>query len=75
MLGIVGYTMKTETKYAYQKRIKELEVQNKKLSSALYDYRSSCMEIYDGCVEITSKLGNNINISWLLARLRRNFKD
>lgn len=39
--------VKAETRYAYQKRIKELEERNEKLADDLYQFCTACSEIYD----------------------------
>lgn len=63
--------MKTETKYAYQKRIKELETENSRLRDALYEYKTACSDIYNGCVESLGNKSFTINISWVMERMKR----
>lgn len=65
--------MKAETKYAYEKRIKELESQLRIANSKLFNYRSSAMEIFDGVCEVISKK-ENISMPWVLQRLKRCFE-
>jgi len=63
--------MNHETKYQYQKRIKELEDENRKLEVKLYDYRTSVLEIFDGCLDVKEEA---ISKNWVLKRLKRCFK-
>ncbi len=63
--------MKAETKHSYQKRIKELEAENCKLSNQLYNYRTTALEIFDG---IADTCAEGINKNWVLKRLRRCFQ-
>lgn len=61
--------MNNETKYRYQKRIKELEEENARLS----DYRYICMNIFDACQEAGDS-ANGISKKWLLSQFRKLFK-
>lgn len=63
--------MKKETKYRYEKRIKELESENLRLLDHLYDYRTACSEIYDGIVQALTKGHTSTSIPWILLRLKR----
>lgn len=49
--------MKSETEYAYRKRIKELEQKNMELSNSKYEYKQACQLIHD---QIVSNLKANI---------------
>lgn len=61
--------MNSETKYAFQKRIRELEIQNSKLSDNLYSYRTTLLEIYD---EVAKNAHDKaaLNFSYILQRIR-----
>lgn len=63
--------MKTETKYHYEKRIKELKTELAEANDKIYSYRTSAMEIFDGLAEVS---GDSVSKNWLLKRLRRCFK-
>ena len=65
--------MTTETKYSYQKKIKELEDELRKTTNDRYAYQLSVMEIFDGIVDVVSK-GQSINTGWVLAKLKRCLK-
>ncbi len=65
--------MNDETKYSYQKKIRELEIWSRDLERQLNDYRVTCLEIFDA---ITDNFGSNKGTSeaWILKRMRRCFK-
>lgn len=63
-----------ESEYKLRKRIKELESENRRLSNDLYLFRQSCLEVYDGCIDVIGKDSLNIRIGWLLAKLRKLIK-
>lgn len=61
--------MTLETKYSYEKKIKQLNddlyVANEKLTS----YRLAILNIYDGIVDVVSN-GKQINTGWVLAKIK-----
>lgn len=63
----------TKTRYAYEKRIRELEQENCKLSNDLYSYRQTVLEIFEGITSMEN-LGNGLKVTWVLQRLRRCLK-
>lgn len=65
--------MKRETKYQYEKRIKELQSKVDELNEKIYCYKTSALEIYDGVINAVSK-NETINRSYILERLKRCFK-
>lgn len=66
--------MKTQSKYSYQKRIKDLEEESLRLRSNLEDYRSTVLFIYDGLVDVVNGNNTSIKVSWLMQRIRRCLK-
>lgn len=65
--------MNNETKYQFQKRIKELEQDASKLRHELYIYRTCVIEIYDGVCDVMRK-NQSISMAWILERAKRCFK-
>lgn len=63
--------MKAETRYAYQKRIKELEDRNTELEDKIYEFQTACSEIYNGCIEVLNSDKLGLKISFVLERLKR----
>ncbi len=66
--------MKTETKYNFQKRIKQLEIENLRLENDLYEYRQSVSSVFDGLVEVLGKGSTVAGINWILQRMKRLLK-
>jgi len=65
--------MKPETKYSYQKRIKELEDRIRILENRNYLYHATAMEIFDGVLEVM-KSGSSLSNSWVLGRFKKCFR-
>lgn len=63
-------SLSDETKYSYQKRIKELEEKNDELSDKLYNYRTTALEIYDAVAENAGS-GDGISKKWILQKFRK----
>lgn len=63
--------MNSETRYRYEKRIRELESKVNRLESDVHQFRSACSEIYDGMVEVLGKDGKSLNPAWILQILKR----
>jgi len=61
--------MDQETRYQYQKRIRELERENARLR----DYRDLAMSIYDSILEVMGE-GKTLNQVWILKQYRRVMK-
>lgn len=57
--------MREQTKYNYEKRIKNLERENE----VLRDYKRVLTNIYDG-VKDCVKGGTNISLAWILYQVR-----
>lgn len=64
--------MNADTKYSYQKRISELERENRELASKLYDYRQTVLEIFDMIASL--KNGNYFDPQAYLKKIRRCLK-
>lgn len=62
--------MISQTKYSYQKRIKDLESQLASAKNDLYQFRTACLEIYDGLI-LVLKDNKNISIPWILEKFKR----
>lgn len=63
--------MENETRYSYQKKIKELEELNDRLSNQKYEFKQACSEIYEAIADLASKNSTAIDTGWILKRLRR----
>lgn len=61
--------MDSETKYAYQKRIKELERE----INALNEYRYVCRDIHAALIENLVN-GNQTNSAWIIGQFKRVWK-
>jgi len=66
--------MKSETQYAYRKRIAELEGELNGVYSKLADYKDTVRQIYDGLIEVTSNGNTSVKVSWLLSCIRKCLK-
>ena len=63
--------MNGETRYRYEKRIRELEAKKAELEDKLYLYRTTVLDIYEGCVELVQKGSTSLSVGWVLGRIRR----
>lgn len=61
--------MNAKTRYSYEKRIKELEQRNVKLSNDLHLYRSLAMEIFSTISQLASE-GKTISQGWLIGKFK-----
>lgn len=66
--------MKQKTRYRYEKRIKELEVQKRDLEERLNDFELTVYNIYDGIIEAVDKKSTGVSIPFLLSKIRRCLK-
>lgn len=57
--------MNKETRYSYQKRIKELEAEVRRLRL----YRDLAIEVYDGVLEVWGD-GKQISMGWILKKFK-----
>jgi hypothetical protein len=62
--------MKAETKYAYQKRIKELELENCELQFCLTLYKDICSQIHTVTLDCIRD-GKSISMAWMLRQFRQ----
>ena len=62
--------MNQETRYSYEKKIKELQEEIRRLSP----YRETCLSIFDGCKDVVDGKGSALNVVWVMERLRWLFK-
>lgn len=67
--------MDTETRWSYQKKIRELERENSKLKDDLYQFRTASSEIYDGVMQVIEQRALDIPCLWVLKRLKRAWRN
>ena len=65
--------MNQTTRYNYEKRIKELQHENARLSDERYIYKAAVTEIYDGVLSCV-KSNTSICKGWILERTKKCFK-
>lgn len=59
-----------KTRYAYEKRIKQLE---QELSEAHFhrgSYKAAIQMIFDGVIEVVTKGSTHIDIAWILKQIK-----
>lgn len=64
--------MKSNTKYRYEKRIKELELELQETDNKLFEYKAVAREIFDTTVQLITS-GEAINKGWIISKYKRLF--
>lgn len=62
--------MKPQTRYQYEKRIRELEDRVRKAEGRAYEYSEVCTAIHNAIIELGAK-GDTVCRFWMLRQFRR----
>lgn len=71
--GVRGAGVKPETRFSYEKSIRELTAERNKLREDLFCYRTAAMAIFDGLTGLKEPI-SGVSVVWVLSKLRGCFK-